>query len=105
MILKELLHAVPVIQVEGSLEVEIASVCFDSREVKDGALFVAVRGVHADGHLFVDKVAAAGAAAIVVEELPAEMLEGVTYLLVNDSAYVLGLIAGNFYGNPSKDLK
>ncbi|TDQ82863.1 UDP-N-acetylmuramoyl-L-alanyl-D-glutamate--2,6-diaminopimelate ligase [Sphingobacterium yanglingense] len=105
MILKELLHAVPVIQVEGSLEVEIASVCFDSREVKDGALFVAVRGVHTDGHLFVDKVGAAGAAAIVVEELPAEMLEGVTYLLVNDSAYVLGLVAGNFYGNPSKDLK
>ncbi len=105
MILKELLHAVPVIQVEGSLEVEIASVCFDSREVKDGALFVAVRGVHTDGHLFVDKVGAAGAAAIVVEELPTEMLEGVTYLLINDSAYVLGLIAGNFYGNPSKDLK
>ena len=105
MILKELLHAVPVIQVEGSLEVEIASVCFDSREVKDGALFVAVRGVHTDGHLFVDKVAAAGAAAIVVEELPTEMLDGVTYLLVNDSAYVLGLVAGNFYGNPSKDLK
>lgn len=105
MILKELLHAVPVIQVEGSLEVEIASVCFDSREVKDGALFVAVRGVHTDGHLFVDKVGAAGVAAIVVEELPTEMLEGVTYLLVNDSAYVLGLIAGNFYENPSKDLK
>ncbi|MFD2553010.1 UDP-N-acetylmuramoyl-L-alanyl-D-glutamate--2,6-diaminopimelate ligase [Sphingobacterium tabacisoli] len=105
MILKELLHAVPVIQVEGSLEVEIASVCFDSREVKDGALFVAVRGVHTDGHLFVDKVGALGAAAIVVEELPADLLEGVTYLLVNDSAYVLGLIAGNFYGNPSKDLK
>ncbi|ERJ58223.1 UDP-N-acetylmuramoyl-L-alanyl-D-glutamate--2,6-diaminopimelate ligase [Sphingobacterium paucimobilis] len=105
MILKELLHAVPVIQVEGSLEVEIASVCFDSREVKDGALFVAVRGVHTDGHLFVDKVGALGAAAVVVEELPADLLEGVTYLLVNDSAYVLGLIAGNFYGNPSKDLK
>lgn len=105
MILKELLHAVPVIQVEGSLEVEITSVCFDSRKVDAGSLFVAVRGVHTDGHLFVDKVAAAGAVALVVEELPADMLDTVTYLLVNDSAYVLGLIAGNFYGNPSKDLK
>ena len=105
MILKELLHAVPVIQVEGSLEVEITSVCFDSRKVDAGSLFVAVRGVHTDGHLFVDKVAVAGAAALVVEELPADMLDTVTYLLVNDSAYVLGLIAGNFYGNPSKDLK
>lgn len=105
MILKELLHAVPVIQVEGSLEVEITSVCFDSRKVDAGSLFVAVRGVHTDGHLFVDKVATAGAAALVVEELPADMLDTVTYLLVNDSAYVLGLIAANFYGNPSKDLK
>lgn len=105
MILKELLHAVPVIQVEGSLEVEITSVCFDSRKVDAGSLFVAVRGVHTDGHLFVDKVATAGAVALVVEELPADMLDTVTYLLVNDSAYVLGLIAGNFYGNPSKDLK
>lgn len=105
MILKELLHAIPVIQVEGSLEVEIASVCFDSRKVEPGALFVAVRGVNTDGHLFVERVAEAGAAAIIVEELPAEMSEAVTYLLVNDSSYVLGLIAGNFYGNPSKDLK
>ncbi|WP_164123584.1 MULTISPECIES: UDP-N-acetylmuramoyl-L-alanyl-D-glutamate--2,6-diaminopimelate ligase [Sphingobacterium] len=105
MILKELLHAVPVIQVEGSLEVEITSVCFDSRKVDAGSLFVAVRGVHTDGHLFVDKVVAAGAVALVVEELPTDMLDTVTYLLVNDSAYVLGLIAGNFYGNPSKDLK
>lgn len=105
MILKELLHAVPVIQVEGSLEVEITSVCFDSRKVDAGSLFVAVRGVHTDGHLFVDKVAVAGTAALVVEELPTDMLDTVTYLLVNDSAYVLGLIAGNFYGNPSKDLK
>ncbi|MBL1411286.1 UDP-N-acetylmuramoyl-L-alanyl-D-glutamate--2,6-diaminopimelate ligase [Sphingobacterium faecale] len=105
MMLKELLHAVPVIQVEGSLEVEITSVCFDSREVKAGSLFVAVQGVHTDGHLFIEKVAALGAAAVVVEELPKDMLDTVTYLLVNDSAYVLGLIAGNFYSNPSKDLK
>lgn len=105
MILKELLHAVPVIQVEGSLEVEITSVCFDSRKVGVDSLFVAVRGVHTDGHLFVDKVAEVGAVALVVEELPAEMLDKVTYLLVNDSAYVLGLIAANFYENPSKDLK
>lgn len=105
MILKELLHAIPVIEVEGSLDIEITSVCFDSRKVDAGTLFVAVRGAHTDGHLFVEQVLDAGAAAVIVEKLPLVFVENVTYLLVNDSAYVLGLVAANFYGNPSKDLK
>lgn len=103
--LKELLHAVPVIQVEGSIDIEVSSVCFDSRKAVEGALFVAVKGVHTDGHLFIGQVISQGTKIIVAEELPNELIDNVTYVLVNDSAYVLGLIASNFYGNPSQDIK
>lgn len=103
--LKELLHAIPVIQVEGSLEIDVVSVCFDSRKVESGSMFVAVRGVHTDGHLYLDKVVGMGVAVVVVEELPEEINDQVTYVLVKDSAYALGTIAANFYGNPSKELK
>lgn len=105
MILKELLHAIPVTQVEGPLTVEVSSVCFDSRQVVPGAMFVAVRGVHTDGHLYIAKAIELGAVVLVVEELPEELSDTVTYVVVADTSYVLGVIADNFYGNPSKQLK
>lgn len=103
--LKELLHAIPVIEVRGSIDIEVDSLCFDSRKVVKDSLFVAVKGVSTDGHLYVSTVAESGAVVIVLEKFPEELSEEVTYVLVNDSSYVLGLIASNFYGNPSNELK
>lgn len=103
--LRELLHAVPVKQLKGQLEVDIASVCFDSRVVADYSLFVAVRGVHTDGHLYLDKAIEQGAKALLVETLPEKCEESVTYILVDDTAYALGILAKNFYADPSKQLK
>jgi len=103
--LRELLHAVPVKQLKGQLEVDIASVCFDSRVVADYSLFVAVRGVHTDGHLYLDKAIEQGAKALLVEKLPEKCEESVTYILVDDTAYALGILAKNFYTDPSKQLK
>lgn len=103
--LKELLHAIPVKQVEGQLDVEVSAICFDSRKVLAESLFIAVRGVHTDGHLYIDKAIAMGATSLLVESLPAQLQEGVTYVLVDDSAYALGIVATNFYGNPSQELK
>lgn len=103
--LKELLHAIPVKQLEGPLEVTVESICFDSRIVASNSLFVAVRGVHTDGHLYIEKAIGLGATVLVVEELPEQLNEAVTYALVDDSSYVLGLLATNFYGDPSKALK
>lgn len=103
--LKELLHAIPVKQLEGPLEVTVESICFDSRIVASNSLFVAVRGVHTDGHLYIEKAIGLGATVLVVEELPEQLNEAVTYALVDDSSYVLGLLATNFYGDPSKELK
>lgn len=103
--LRELLHAIPVQQLEGTLEVEVLSVCFDSRQVSADSLFIAVRGVHTDGHLYLDKAVASGAKVLVLDTLPEHLLDSVTYVLVADTSYVLGLLASNFYGDPSKALK
>src|SRR5690606_18052394 len=74
-------------------------------KVAQDSLFVAVRGVHTDGHLYLDTAISQGAAVVVVEVLPETTDTGVTYVLVDDTSYVLGLLATNFYGDPSKDLK
>ncbi len=103
--LKDLLHAIPVKQLEGPLEVVVASLCFDSRAIVAGSLFVAVRGVQTDGHLYLDKAIVLGATVVVVEQLPAYLDPAISYVLVDDSSYVLGLLATNFYGDPSKQIK
>lgn len=103
--LKDLLHAIPVQQLEGSLELDVQSISFDSRKVVANSMFVAVRGVHTDGHLYIDTALKLGASVLVLEELPKALQEDVTYVLVDDTSYVLGLLATNFYGDPSKQLK
>jgi UDP-N-acetylmuramoyl-L-alanyl-D-glutamate--2,6-diaminopimelate ligase len=79
--------------------------CFDSREAVSNTLFVAVKGVHTDGHLYIDNVIQQGCTIIVLEEMPASTSESVTYITVADTSYVLGILAANFYGNPSQELK
>ena len=105
MLLKELLHAIPVTDYRGSLETEVSSLCLDSRKAVEGSAFVAVRGHQTDGHLFVGKAIELGASVVVVEELPEELNEKVVYVVVGDSAYALGVMASTFYGNPSSKLK
>ncbi|MCT1523226.1 UDP-N-acetylmuramoyl-L-alanyl-D-glutamate--2,6-diaminopimelate ligase [Sphingobacterium hotanense] len=105
MLLKELLHAIPVKDYQGTLDAEVTSVCLDSRKAQAGSAFVAVRGHQTDGHLFIAKAVELGASVVLLEEYPAEISEGVTYILVDDSSFALGVFAANFYGNPSKDLK
>ena len=84
--------------------IKITQITEDSRRVTPGTLFVALRGVHADGHLFVPKAIEAGASAVVVEELPKEQVEGVVYLVVEDTAKALGELSARWEGNPSEGL-
>ena len=104
-LLKEILYKVALQSTSGDMELEVSQVVFDSRKVEAGSLFVAVQGTQVNGHEFIDKAIAQGAVAVMVEEFPAEMVDGVTYLQVKDSAVALGIVAANFYGNPSKKLK
>ena len=83
--------------------VEIRSIQFDSRLVGEGDVFVATRGTAVDGHSFIEKAIAQGAVAIVCEELPT-LQEGIAYILTEDSLDTLGIMAANFYDNPSRKL-
>jgi UDP-N-acetylmuramoyl-L-alanyl-D-glutamate--2,6-diaminopimelate ligase len=104
-VLKDILYKVSLISISGDTSTPIQSICFDSREVKPGSLFIAVKGTKTDGHAYIEKAIQSGAAAIVCEELPAVHKDGVAYAQVQDSAKALGFIAANFYGNPSAKLK
>ena len=92
-------------EVKGSVEVEVKNLQFDSRQVGAGTFFVAQRGTKVDGHTFIAGAVEKGAVAVVFEELPDTLNDGVTYVKVPDSSYALGLMAANYYGHPSKQLK
>jgi UDP-N-acetylmuramoyl-L-alanyl-D-glutamate--2,6-diaminopimelate ligase len=104
-LLKDILYGVSLSAVSGDTNVMVNDVHFDSRRVEMDDVFVAIRGTVADGHNFIQKAVDSGARAIVCEELPELMVNGVTYLQVANCNSALAVIASNFYGNPSKNLK
>ena len=103
--IKEILANCNLLEIEGDKDIDILDLTFDSRKVSDGSLFFAVRGTQVDGHDYIDKAIAQGAKAIVCEKMPKTKAGGVTYIQVDNSAYVLGVAASNFFGNPSRELK
>lgn len=103
--IKELLNGVAYTGIQENPEASVNAVHFDSRKVGRGDLFVAQRGVSADGHAYIAKAVALGAVAVVCEELPEVLAEGVSYILTADSSEALGIVACNYYGNPSRCLK
>ena len=104
-VLKDILYKVSLVSTSGSMDREVSEIAFDSRKVKQGTLFVAVRGTQVDGHDFIRKAIESGAAIIVCEDIPASLVDSVTYIAVKDSAQALGIIASNFFDNPSSKLK
>ena len=103
--LKELLKDIHVIAIVGSEDVEITDVNIDSRRIKDGHLFIAMKGTQVDGHKFVPKTIELGAKAVMCEDMPEEKAEGVTYVQVESTEDVVGKVATTFHGNPSTKLK
>jgi len=103
--IKEIIVNCNLLELIGDKDVDIAKVSFDSRTVEPGTMFFAVKGTQTDGHAYIDTALEKGAIAIVCETLPKTLKEGVTYIRVDNSAYVLGVGVSNFYGNPSKLLK
>lgn len=103
--LSALLSAISIEEIIGNKDIEISSVESDSRKIKLGSLFVAVRGTVVDGHRFIPIVTVGGAAAIVCEELPERLESDVTYIKVANSAVALGFLASRWYGDPSRKLK
>ena len=103
--LSDILYKVNLLEISGSTEVEVSSICFDSRNVTPGALFVATVGTTVNGHQFIASSIEKGAVAIVCEIFPEARKDEVTYVKVRDSSVALAMIAENFFDNPSEKLK
>ena len=102
--LSELLSTVPDAQtLTGSAETPISQLCHDSREAQPGALFIALRGLHRDGHDYAAAAVEKGATAVLVTR-PLSLPERVTQVIVPDTWRALGQVAAAFYGNPSQEL-
>ncbi|MFN3952625.1 MAG: UDP-N-acetylmuramoyl-L-alanyl-D-glutamate--2,6-diaminopimelate ligase [Thermaurantimonas sp.] len=105
--LKDLLYKVNLKGVRGNVHTAVHSVAFDSRQVEKDSLFVAVVGTVSDGHQYIGQAIEAGAVAVVCEHdnHMEERYPNVTFCYVENSAKALGIIASNFYDNPSYHLK
>ena len=104
-LLSDILYKVKLEEIIGSTHVAISSIVFDSRKVKKDSLFVATKGAADDGHIYIQKAIELGAIAIVCEEIPKDKNDQITYVKVTDSTYALGVMACNYFDNPSEKLK
>ncbi len=103
--LKDILYGVSLKAVEGSTDLSVSAVHFDSRRVEEGSVFVAVSGTQVDGHQYIQVAVEKGATSVICEQMSEEKQVGVTYVEVANSAQALGQMASNFYDNPSAKLK
>ena len=104
-ILSQLIKAINPLQVVGNTDIEITDVINDSRQAREGVLFVAVKGVAVDSHRFIGDVIAAGARAVVCEEMPATLSDDVTYIQVENSVIALSRVADEWFDHPSRCLR
>jgi UDP-N-acetylmuramoyl-L-alanyl-D-glutamate--2,6-diaminopimelate ligase len=103
--LKDILYKVSLQSTAGSTDLDVKSLAFDSRKVENGTVFIATKGTQSDGHDFIDQAIDQGAIAIVCEQLPINLKSDITYVEVKNSSEALGIMAANFYDNPSEKLK
>ena len=104
-LLKDIIYGIRIEEVKGNTNIAVESISFDSREINNLSLFVAVNGVNQNGHHFISIAEERGACAIICEELPKLLKDNITYIKVSDSSDSLGIVASNFYDNPSEKLK
>lgn len=103
--LKDILYKVTINVVIGDTRINVNNACFDSRQVSDGDVFIALKGTTVDGHRYIDAVIKNGAIAVVCEVLPEKIVDGITYIEVENTNKALAYIASNIFGNPSRNLR
>ena len=104
-LLKDILYKVNINSVIGSTNIKINKIEFDSREILDNDLFVAIRGNNIDGNQFIPRAIEKGAKVVLCQKIPKEIVKGVTYVKVKDIRETLALVCSNYYNNPSKKIK
>ena len=103
--LKELLREIVPTRLLGSAEQEITGICYDSRKVTPGSLFVAIKGFQSDGHAYIGKALELGAHALLVQDVPENLPETVACIQVPDTRKALAQVAAVWYGHPERELK
>ncbi len=93
------------VSVTGNTAVTVNSIQYDSRKIKLNDVFVAVKGTISNGHDYINTAVNQGALAIICEDLPEKIVNGVTYVQVENSQTALAFMAANYYENPSENLK
>lgn len=103
--LSTLIHKVAIRSQLGPRDVEVNDFHYDSREVSEGCMFIAVTGTQVDGHDYISKAIEQGASVIVVERLPENPDTTISWVEVEDSGQALGFISSNFFGNPAAKIQ
>jgi UDP-N-acetylmuramoyl-L-alanyl-D-glutamate--2,6-diaminopimelate ligase len=103
--LKNILYKVTINAVVGSTGIAIDELQFDSRKVTTNDVFVAIKGLESNGHDYIDTAISQGAIAIICEKIPETIIDNVTYVEVDSSHKALAIMASNYYGVPSENLK
>ncbi len=105
MYLNNLLENISIIHSIGRFDIDIVDIQFDSRKVIQGGLFICINGDKVDGHKYIQQSINNGAKAILLESIPEEFCNNITYVQVKDTRCALSIIASNFYNHPSKRIK
>ena len=105
MVLNDLIKNIKPIALMGCDGVDVTGVNIDSRQIRDGHLFIALKGTQVDGHRFISKAIELGAKAVLCEDMPENTVEGVTYVQVASTEDAVGPVATLFHGDPSSKLK
>lgn len=103
--LKDILWKVAIEAVNGSTDVAIEKMEFDSRKIADNDVFIAIRGTISDGHNFIETAINNGAIAIICDTFPEIIVTGITYIQVKDTNKAMAFMAANYFENPSQKLK
>ncbi len=103
--LQDILYKVPLRQTIGSTAMQVAGITIDSRQAAANVVFIAINGAAVDGHSYIETAIKNGASCIVCENLPKDTNSNITYIVVDSTAAAAGLMAHNFYGQPSTKLK
>lgn len=103
--LKDILYKVHIEAVHGATDITVSKIEFDSRKIELNDVFVAIRGTLSDGHDYIEKALSLGAIAVICEEFPSVIVNGVTYIMVKDSNEALAYLSANYYENPSEKIR
>lgn len=108
--LKNILAGIEGLKAKGSLDININNISNDSREIKQGDMFIAIKGFDTDGHMYITKAIENGAIAVLIQEdmlqdVAQQIPQNITLVTAPDSRVATAICACNYYDNPSRKLQ